>query len=270
MIHKKISSLSNPLVGKAVDVRLGRLGPGENSLLAEGPHLVGMAASSGASFEEIFLTEGFIKTEEGSALLDRLVRVQPPAKVVVEVTDRVLARISDTEAPQGIIALVSYESGSLHDLRLKDTPLITACDGIQDPGNVGTIIRVADAAGADAVVVLPGSCNPFSPKVVRATAGSIFNIPVIKADHSDFIYFLTSRNINLIVTDIRAQKTLYQSDLTGPSAFAFGNEARGISEALAARADESVRIPIPGKAESLNVAVASAVCLYEALRQRLK
>jgi RNA methyltransferase, TrmH family len=269
MIHKKITSLSNPLVGKAVDARLGRRGAGQNIFLAEGPHLVGMAASSGFPIEEIFYTGSFIETEAGADLLDQLSCTQAPAKAIVEVTEKILARISDTESPQGIVALVSYAPVALGDLLLKGEQLMAACDGIQDPGNLGTIIRVADAAGADAVVVLPGTCDPFSPKVVRATAGSIFNIPVIIAGRSDFTDYLSSRNIKLIVTDIRARKSLYQSDLTGPSAFAFGNEARGVSESLIGKAAESIRIPIRGKAESLNVAAAAAVCLYEAVRQRM-
>ena len=269
MIHKKITSLSNPLVGKAVEVRLGRSSSGQHVFLAEGPHLVGMAIASGASISEIFFTGDFMQTEEGAGLLDKISRTQAHARATIEVTDRILAKISDTESPQGVVAIVSYKPVSLSDLQLKGAPMIAACDGIQDPGNLGAIIRASDAAGADAVVVLPGTCDPYSPKTVRATAGSIFNIPVIMAEHSELIDFVTSKDIKLVVTDIRANRSLYQIDLTRPSAFAFGNEARGVSAILAAKAAASISIPIRGKAESLNVAAAAAVCLYEAVRQRM-
>jgi TrmH family RNA methyltransferase len=103
---------------------------------------------------------------------------------------------------------------------------------------------------------------------VRATAGSIFNIPVIMCGHAEFLDYVALNMLDLIVTDVRACRSLYESDLRRSVAFSFGNEARGVSEALGLKATESVRIPIPGKAESLNVAIAAAVCLYEAVRQR--
>jgi TrmH family RNA methyltransferase len=116
--------------------------------------------------------------------------------------------------------------------------------------------------------MLPGTCDPLSPKTVRATAGSIFNIPVIICGYSEFLDYVALKMLDLIVTDIRARRSLYESDFKRPVAFVFGNEARGVSEVLRSKAIESVKIPIPGKAESLNVAIAAAVCLFEAVRQR--
>ena len=268
MTHKKITSLSNPLVRKAVEAKKRKQGPAEELFLVEGPHLVGMAASAGTPIKEVFHTEKFMRKEEGKMLFDQLSLMQSPPEALLEVTDEIISRISDTESSQGIVALAVHSPCNFRDLVAKGELLVVACDGIQNPGNLGTIIRVADAGGADAVVILPGTCDPFSPKTVRATAGSIFNIPVIVSGHSEFLAFLTLKMLDLIVTDVRARRSLYESDLRRPVAFAFGNEARGISETLRSKAAESVRIPIPGKAESLNVAIAVAVCLYEAVRQR--
>ena len=267
MVHKKISSAENQYVKKAVEAKTRKRG-GKAYFLAEGPHLVEVAAASSAPIEEVFFTMDFIRTAEGKKVLNLLSQMQSPPGLLVELPANILAKISDTEAPQGIIAVVAQLPVSLFGLKVRKEPLIAVCDGIGDPGNLGTIIRVSDAAGADAVVVLPGSCDPFSPKAVRATAGSIFNVPVIDMGYSGLFDYLADMNIDLIVADVNASASLYRCDLQRPAALAFGNEARGVSEELASRAADSVKIPIPGKAESLNVAVAAAVCLYEAVRQR--
>jgi len=267
MVRKKISSADNQFVRKAVAAKTRRRGR-KDYFLAEGPHLVEMAAASSAPIEEVFFTLDFIRTAEGKKVLDRLSQMKSSPGLLVELPANILAKISDTEAPQGIIAVVSQLPVSLFGLKARKEPLIAVCDGVGDPGNLGTIIRVSDAAGADAVIVLPGSCDPFSPKAIRATAGSIFNVSVIDMGYSGLFDYLADMNIDLIVTDVNASISLYSSDLKKPVAFALGNEARGVTEILASRAAGAVRIPILGKAESLNVAVASAICLYEAVRQR--
>lgn len=269
MFDKIITSPSNPLVRKAVEARTGRHPAGEGIFLAEGPHILEMAAKASARLKEVFVTGEFAETDEGKRLLKQLSILQAPAKMIIRVTAGILSRICDTSSPQGIAALVSFAKADLNTLRLGDVPLIAACDGIQDPGNLGTIIRVSDAIGADAVIILPESCDPLSPKVVRSTAGSIFNIPVVAAGHGEFSDYLESKGIDLVVTDIRARKTIYETDLRRPVALVFGNEARGVSRQLQHRAADFVRLPMPGKAESLNAAVAAAVCMYEAVRQRL-
>ncbi|MGO9950974.1 MAG: TrmH family RNA methyltransferase [Dissulfurispiraceae bacterium] len=267
MVRKKISSAENQFVRKAVEAKNRRRG-GEHYFLAEGPHMVEMAVTSSAQIEEVFFTMDFVQTAQGKKILGRLSQRMPQPMFLVEVPANILAKIADTETPQGIIAVVAQLPVPLLRITARKDPLIAVCDGIRDPGNLGTIIRVADAAGADAVLVLPGTCDPFSPKALRATAGSIFNVPVIGMGYSGLFDCLTDMNIDLIVTDINAGNSLYNCNLKRSVALALGNEARGVSEALVSMAADAVSIPIPGKAESLNVAVAAAVCLYEAVRQR--
>ncbi|MBF0592516.1 MAG: RNA methyltransferase, partial [Nitrospirae bacterium] len=137
-----------------------------------------------------------------------------------------------------------------------------------DPGNCGAIIRTADALGASAVVVLPQTCNPFSPKVVRATAGSIFNIPVVYASVEGLLSWVRQREITLAVTTPHAGKAINEADLTCPLALVVGEESGGIDPWLIDRAALSINIPIMGRAESLNVATCASICLYEAQRQR--
>ena len=268
MTIKKITSISNPLVRKAIDARSRRRAQDENLFLAEGPHLVEMAAAAGSIISEVFYTHEYGSTDTGKVLLAGLAVAAPSPGTIIEVPDNVLSKIADTQAPQGILALVSAGECTLDKLVLGKRPLITVCDGISDPGNLGTIIRVSDAAGADAVIILPDSCDPYSPKAVRATAGSIFNVPVISAGCEEFADFMTANNITIYAADVRAEKSLYEIDLRRSCALVFGNESRGVSECLLEKAEASLKIPIAGRAESLNAAMSAAICLYEAVRQR--
>jgi TrmH family RNA methyltransferase len=164
--------------------------------------------------------------------------------------------------------VVTYFSLALDKLRLDDPPLLAVADGIQNPGNLGTIIRTSDAAGADGVLLLPGTCDPFMSKTVRATAWSIFNVPVVHTDRPGLLEWIKEKRIHLAVTAADAPKSVFDTDLDMPVALVFGNEARGVSKPLRKAADLVVKIPIHGRAESLNVATSAAIFLYEAVRQR--
>ncbi|MBI5076630.1 MAG: RNA methyltransferase [Nitrospirae bacterium] len=258
----KISSAANQYIKDVIQIREKRAKFRHAAFLVEGPHLVEMALASGSQIKEVFVTEAFINAKEHRALMGKI------AAAIFEVSEQLLEKITDTETPQGIVALAGYKPDTLDTLTLKETPLIVVIDAIQDPGNLGTIIRTADAAGADAVILLPGSCDAFMPKVIRATAGSLFNIPIVYAEPAAFVDWLSKRNIQLAVTAADAEKTIFEADLSGNIAIAFGNEAHGVSDQLRKAADLSLNIPILGKAESLNVATSAAICLYEAVRQR--
>ncbi len=260
--YRKITSLSNPLVKEALRIKEGRGGE-RHAILIEGHRLLEMALASDAGIRKIFFTEAYRSGHEGF-----LGQLPEKAAELIETTEHILSKIADTETPQGIVALVTYKVRSLPELSLQTKPFIVVCDGIKDPGNLGTIIRTADAAGADAVITLPETCDPFMPKAVRASAGSIFNIPVVFLEPEALAEWLRKKSISLIVSDVHASPSIYDTDMKKPLAFVFGNEAFGVSEYLKGRSDMRVRIPIPGKAESLNVAMSAAICLYEAVRQR--
>ncbi len=262
MRYRTITSPSNPVIKEAISVK-ERKKRSQNRLLIEGQHLLEMALSSGAEIARVFFT-GHYKSKNERFLKNLSKRTFE----FIETTEQVLSKLSDTEAPQGIAAIVTYRSYALSELSLKVTPLLVICDGVQDPGNLGTIIRTSDAAGADAVMILHGTCDPFLPKVTRSSAGSIFNLPVIFSESDRLIEWLRERGIGILVTEAHASKTIYETDLRKPLAFVFGNEASGVSKTLKEKGDILLRIPIQGKAESLNVATSAAVCLYEAVRQR--
>lgn len=260
MHFKTITSASNPAVKEMLWEKQHRQ---SDRFFIEGHHLIEMAVAAGAEMVKVFFTEEY-RAKHG----DLIGRISKKGAELTETAGHILLKLSDTETPQGIIALVHYKPLQLDKVKLKTKPLLVVCDGIQDPGNLGTIIRTSDAAGADAVIILPGTCDAFMPKAIRATAGSVFNIPVVHSETSRLIEWLRDKRLSLFVTDAKASKTIYEADLNRPLALVFGSEAHGTGEKLKDAAGMLLNIPIPGKAESLNVAISAAVCLYEAFRQR--
>jgi TrmH family RNA methyltransferase len=266
MRHPTITATSNPHIKEAMAVREKRKKYGHDAFLLEGPHLVEMALRSGTPLHKIFFTGDYASHGGGDHLLRQAART---GAQLFQVTGQILSRLSDTETPQGIIALASYRPIPLDAAAPREASLFAVIDGIQDPGNLGTIIRTADAAGADAVILLPGSCDAFMPKTIRSSAGSLLTVPIAYSDRQTLLPLLRKRSVRLCVTDVHASATIYSADLSGPLAFVFGNEAHGASEEILRAADTRVRIPIFGKAESLNVAAAAAICMFEAVRQRM-
>ncbi len=271
-----ITSPANPLIKRALALKDKPGGVPEGAFLVEGPHLLEMVLSSPAKLLRVFFTGEFGRKQEGQRLIRRvrntisLSSPEAPEPTLVEVSEQVFARLSDTHTPQGVLAVVSLAPAALSELTLGTPPTLVLCDGIQDPGNLGALIRVADSAGADAIVILPGTCNPYNQKVIRSTAGSLFNVPVIRETAEGLLDWLLVQDILLLATDIHGAVPIFDVDLTIPLALAFGGEAHGVSEAVRKAADHLIRIPILGKAESLNVAMSASVCLYETVRQRTK
>jgi TrmH family RNA methyltransferase len=258
-----VTSPSNPVIKEAL--KLKRKSGRHEAFLVEGPRLIETALNADAVFRKVFFTPELSAGEEGRALLERLAKKTPQ---LIETSEQALAKLADTETPQGIIAVVAYSPFELGRITVKAAPLLVVCDGIQDPGNLGTIIRGADAAGADAVVLLPGTCDAFMPKVVRATAGSLFNIPVLYSETGAFLAYTRSKGIALCIADARAPLPVYEYDFRKPTAIILGNEAHGVSRLVHNNATIVVKIPMIGRAESLNAAMAATVLLYEAMRQR--
>jgi TrmH family RNA methyltransferase len=251
MVVRKVESTRNPFVKKALSIREKRSKYRHGAFIIEGPNLVAAALEAGdrSRVERVFVTRRFMDRSP-----DLMRRIAESRAEVVEVTEGVLRKLSAAESPQGIAAVASYTPAALESISLKGVTVVS--DGIQDPGNLGAIIRTADFFGCDAVVLLEGTCDAFSPKTLRATAGSIFHVPVVYAERERLPAFLREKSARLAVTAPGEGISLPEADLTPPLAFVFGNEAGGISRELRGSADFSVRIPVLGQADSLNVAVA--------------
>ena len=198
--------------------------------------------------------------------------IAEPARVaglrVHEVTPEVLAAMTETDAPQGALAVVDTSTGELASVLDAGPRLLVLLTHVRDPGNAGTVIRGADAAGADAVLVSEASVDVHSPKVVRSTAGSLFHLPVVTGlDVVTTLQRLRERRIRTLAADGSGSTLLPDADLSVPHCWVMGNEAWGLDAAVREACDDVVRVPIHGRAESLNLAMAATVCLYASAGQ---
>jgi RNA methyltransferase, TrmH family len=224
--------------------------------LAEGPNLVEAALRRGLVIE-IFVAEAAL-TRFGPMLGDAPVHL---------VTERAAKALSDTVTPVGLVAVCEVPATSLSDVLSASPDLIAVAADISEPGNAGTVIRIADAMGADAVVLAGHSVDPYNGKCLRASAGSIFAIPVVtETDAGGAVSALCDAGLQVLATTLDGDTSLDDADLAGPTAWLFGPESHGLPAELAAMATARVRIPMAGGAESLNVAAAAAICLYQSAR----
>jgi TrmH family RNA methyltransferase len=239
----------------------------EGVFVIEGPRLLDAALEHHVSLESFYLAPG---AERGFAPLAARLRASGAPEEGLK--EGVLERIGDTVTPQPILAVARIPIASLDDLSASDAararPVVVAVD-VQDPGNAGTIVRSAEAAGAAGVVFSGNSVDPFAPKVVRSTAGAIFGIPIVEADDPvNVLDALGARGRRRLGTVAAGGAPIDDVDLTGPVALVVGNEAHGLPDAVLPALDATVTIPIELAAESLNVAMATTVLLFEAARQR--
>jgi TrmH family RNA methyltransferase len=237
-----------------------------HKFIVEGSHLVQEALQSGADVESVVYLQDMPISRE----IERLLGMNSKAETVA-VSEAVLAKCTDTETPQPIFAVVRKpEAGSgawLLD-KLGEGELVVVVDGVQDPGNLGTIIRSADAVGAAAVLLGRGTVDLYNPKTIRSTMGSLFHVQVAEADLQELLPRAAACGRRIVATSLRESRSVYELDLRQPTWLVLGNEGAGVSPQVEALATERVIIPMSGRAESLNVAMAATVLLFEAARQR--
>jgi TrmH family RNA methyltransferase len=263
MPYRIIQSKQNARL-KELRRALAHPGRGERSLAGiEGPNLLQEALRAGLRVDCVFAAQGVEELLEGLAL--------PPETEILLLPKELLDSALTTEAPQAIAALVETPDWSWANVlgnRGKTAPLVVVLAGVQDPGNLGTILRSAEAFGADGVLSLPGTVSAWNPKAVRASAGSVFRLPLVSASAEESFARLREAGATIWTTAVQGAKPAPEVDLAGAVALLIGNEGNGVPEDVAAQADGAVTIPCPGTVESLNAAVAASVLLYEASRQR--
>jgi RNA methyltransferase, TrmH family len=277
MLVERITSKQNPLIKR---FRRVRIGDEHHLVFIEGIRLVEDALQAGVHFESIAFSLALEATERGAQLQDELLHVPCRGALVPQ---QILDAIADTESPQGIVAIVSRPHYDLSDVFNDELPLLVIADELQDPGNLGNMIRTAEAAGASGLITLRHTVDPYNLKALRASMGSAFRLPVaadIKRDEA--IQACKDRGIKIVASRLPAKnravledaaivvkESCYtEADLTTPVAIVLGREASGISEDISAAADAFVHIPMAEGIESLNVAAAATLLLYEAARQR--
>ncbi|MBI4259399.1 MAG: hypothetical protein HY658_02425 [Actinobacteria bacterium] len=256
-----ITSPRNRKVAQAVRLKKGALRDGDGRFLVEGAQGVAEALDSPRGIEVLFHTD--------RDRLDPIVgRAREAGVEVIHVSEPVMGVLTSTVTPQGLVAVAPMLDVPLADLPA-EPGLVALLYAVRDPGNAGTVLRSADAAGADAVVFCGSSVDVYNPKTVRASAGSVFHLPVVREPSGEAaVAAMRDRGLRVLATAGSGREDLYDLDLSAPTAFLFGNEAWGLPDEIAALADATVRVPLGGRAESLNLAAAATVCLFEAARQR--
>ena len=260
----ELTGLQNPVVKAAAELKQKKYRTQNGLYLAEGLRTAEEAVAYKA-VETLF----YVATDD-----ERTMRLLEDAAMqnikLVCVNENVMKKIADTETPQGIIAVCKMRQPKLENL-LASGKMLLVLDRVGDPGNIGTMLRTADAAGIGGLVLLKGCADIYAPKTVRSSMGSLFHSPVLSGvSEQEFVSAAKKAGYDLLVTCLDGADNLYKADLSGRIAFVMGNEAGGVSETLLEKADKRVYIPMAGRAESLNVAMAAGIVMFEALRRKVK
>ena len=253
-----LTSIKNPKIAAAVRLKKRAFREEDRCFLVEGAQGVGEALERPGDLRSLYVLDE----------LDPLaVRARQTGVEVHAVSVDVMGKLTSTVTPQGIVGVSPFLDVGIDSLSVDGC--IAILHEVRDPGNAGTVLRSADAAGADGVVFTASSVDPYNPKTVRSSAGSIFHLPIVRGeDTGSSVQTSRDRGLQVLAMDGRGDQDLYTVDLSIPTAFVFGNEAHGLPEEILATADARVRVPHRGKAESLNLAAAATVCLFEWARRR--
>ncbi|HEY0121363.1 MAG TPA: RNA methyltransferase [Rhizobium sp.] len=264
---KEVTSLANPIIKdiKALTNKKSREESG--AFLAEGLKLVIDALELGWTIRTLV----YAKAAKGKPLVEQVAaKTVAAGGLVLEVSEKVIASITRRDNPQMVVGIFDQRWWPLRDVRPKPGETWVALDRVRDPGNLGTIIRTADAAGASGVILVGETTDPFSLETVRATMGSVFAVPVVKATPEEFLAWKKTAGVSVVATHLAGAVDYRTIDYKKkPVVLLMGNEQSGLPDALAKEADALARIPQAGRADSLNLAVATAVMLFEARRHLL-
>jgi TrmH family RNA methyltransferase len=253
-----LTSPRNPKVAAATKLKKRSSREGERRFLVEGAQGVAEALGGRGRLLELFVTE------DADGALGA--RARAAGVEVQTVADDVMRRLTSTVTPQGLVGIAPFVDVALADL--PSAGCIAILHEVRDPGNAGTVLRSADASGAAGIVFTETSVDVYNPKTVRASAGSLFHLPVVReVATANAVQMLRDRGFRVLAMAADGTQDLYRTDLSGPMAFVFGNEAHGLPDNVVALADVSVRVPQAGRAESLNLAAAATVCLFERARR---
>lgn len=259
--------MHNPRVVEARKLGLRKHRERQGRFLLEGTTLLHMALDAGARPAEVFYCQDQLTRPE---VLKAWQRLQASGAGLVPVSARVMQALSEREPPEGLLATFALFEARLPDLPLRGRELVLVLDRLQDPGNLGTLIRTADAVGAAAVILIEPCVDPFDPKTVRGTMGSLFHVPLVRTgDVPGLFGYLQQKGLRLVGADARRGKAWGAGLWEGGVALALGNEVRGLSRDVRPLMQAWARLPIAGRAESLNVAVAGGIFMYAWLRANL-
>ncbi len=272
MTHEstQLTSFQNPRIKHVIDLRDRRTRDKSNQFIIEGYREILRAFDAGCKIDNLFFCPSLFLGENENALIQR---IGGRGSQLFECNEKVFRKMSYRDRPDGLIATAIQERHDLDDLekrlQKKDhPPFLIVAEAIEKPGNLGTILRSSDAVQLDALIVCDKCTDIYNPNVVRASVGTLFTVPVIESTGEATIAWLRKQGISIVAATPSAELEYTQVDLTKPIAIAVGTEQLGLSDQWMKQADIQVKIPMLGVADSLNVAMATTLLLYEALRQR--
>lgn len=260
-----ITSAKNPKVRDATNLMDRRQRDQTGLMLIEGVRELALAIKGGISINRLFYCEDLFKGPEEDIILKATAAQNAE---LIPVSTHVFEKMAYREDSFGLIAVAKQPIKTLNDIPLKKPPVVIVVEGVEKPGNLGAILRSADAAGVDCIIVCGKSTDIYNPNVVRASIGTVFTVPAVKTTVSEAINWLKENGIKTIATTPQAELEYFDADLGGPCAIVMGSEHEGLSETWLSIADLLVRIPMMGLADSLNLATATTILLYEVVRQR--
>lgn len=260
-MSRAVTSLTNPTVKSVRALHLRKERDESGLFVAEGLKIVTEAVELGHAPRILM----YGKDAEGHPLLKRAIQATLAARgEVIEVTQDILAKVSRRDNPQAVVAVFAQTYAPLASLKPDTAPCFVALHRVRDPGNLGTIVRTADAAGCGAVILVGECCDPFSVEAVRATMGSIFAVPIAKASESEFAAWRGGWPGSVVGTLLSAEVDHRTATYAKPAMILMGNEQQGLTPEMAALCDVNVKIPMRGRADSLNLSVATGIMIYAA------
>lgn len=264
--RKRIDSTQNARIKALVRLKERRARNRENKFLVEGTREISRAVSSGVALQELYVCTEYLRPD-GAELVTQL---EAGPLDVTELSREAFDKVSHREKPDGLLAVAAMRAWRLDEITLPADALVLVLDGLEKPGNLGALLRTADGAGLQAVFVTGEGTDLFNPNVIRSSMGSVFSQPVVPVGVVDLLAWLQARGFTLIATSPEAEATYWEVDYRGPTALILGTEHAGLPGVWFDAATARVAIPMGGLADSLNVATAGALLMYEALRQRRK
>jgi RNA methyltransferase, TrmH family len=260
-----ITSAQNERVKDLVRLRERRHRDRTTQFVIEGYREIRRAADAGVAMSTLYTCPSLFLGPNEDALIGEL---ETRGVEVVELAEEPFRKVSYRDRPEGLLVVAPQFGTDLGGLDTGAAPLLLVAESIEKPGNLGTMLRTADAVGADAVIVADATTDPFNPNVVRASTGTLFTVPLAVASTAQTIEWLAEQGVTIVATTPDTDLELWDADLRGPLAVVIGAEQYGLSDAWLQAADLRIRIPMAGMADSLNAAMAAGVVLYEAVRQR--
>jgi len=260
---EQITSLQNPRVKQIVQLSKARERREQGLVVVEGAREIGLALKAGYVPEVVYVCPEIYAKSEYPELLSRIA----PSKVIA-FSQAVFEKVAYREGSDGLIALIKPKDHRLDQLQLKDNPFIIVLESVEKPGNLGAVLRTADAAKVDAVVICDPLTDLYNPNVIRSSVGCLFTVPVAVCSSKDCLDWMHAHKIQSFAAELQASEWYHECDFKSSSAILMGTEADGLTDYWLENADKRIKIPMRGVIDSLNVSVSTAVLTFEAMRQR--